>query len=399
VLVVIRDGKELSLKASFVVQLFRLSGNSRLLYIIRNRDEKFKEKWRYNQIELATTTTGILLYFFLMMLKSPKDLHDGILRRLFHHRKAKLLVNDGFLSVFSESLYQYFATSGRTDGVLRVLRGLASPKIFLVDEFLSINTVKLKMLAQLGPIIYVSQDLAYQRYSYNDNFVAKNLMYKLEREAIALADVVIACSERDRLKYIEMGAKKAVFYPNIYPVTEFEPSDKDQTPSISIVLRGHWGSRASRSLEEIFEALSKVHKKIRVYIIGIEPQQVSRNIELHQIGFIPSKLDYLRTLSKSWIGINIGIHMAGSNERKYDYAMAGLVVLSDKLGARGDLLPYEYTYVDSHDLAAKLDQLLDFGKEKIAEMGTQNRKHAISLAKKQREKLLNTINSMIFRDS
>jgi hypothetical protein len=196
-----------------------------------------------------------------------------------------------------------------------------------------------------------------------------------------------------------MGARKAVFYPNIYPVTEFEPSDKDQTPSISIVLRGHWGPRAGRSLEEIFEALSYVHRKIRVYIIGIEPQQVSRNIELQRFEFIPSKLDYLRTISKSWIGINLGIHMAGSNERKYDYAMAGLVVFSDKLGARGDLLPHEYTYVDSHDLAAKLDQLLEFRKEKIVEMGTQNRKHAISLADKQREKLLKTINSIIFPNS
>jgi len=399
VLVVIRDGKELSLKASFVVQLFGLSANSRLLYVIRNREEKFKEKWGYNQIELATTTTGILLYFFLMMLKSPRDLHDGILRRLFHRRKAHLLVNEGFLSVLSEALYQYFATSGRTDGVLHVLRDLTSPKIFLVDEFLSINTFKLKMLTQLGPIIYVSQDLACQRYGYSDNFIAKNLMYKLERDAIALADVVIACSERDKLKYIEMGARKAVFYPNIYPVTEFEPSDKDQTPSISIVLRGHWGPRAGRSLEEIFEALSYVHRKIRVYIIGIEPQQVSRNIELQRFEFIPSKLDYLRTISKSWIGINLGIHMAGSNERKYDYAMAGLVVFSDKLGARGDLLPHEYTYVDSHDLAAKLDQLLEFRKEKIVEMGTQNRKHAISLADKQREKLLKTINSIIFPNS
>ena len=91
--------------------------------------------------------------------------------------------------------------------------------------------------------------------------------------------------------------------------------------------------------------------------------------------------------------------MAGSNERKYDYAMAGLVVFSDKLGARGDLLPNEYTYVDGYDLAAKLDQLLEFGKEKLTEMGTQNRKHTISLADKQRERLLRTINTIIFHHS
>ena len=217
-------------------------------------------------------------------------------------------------------------------------------------------------------------------------------MYKLERDAVALSDLVVACSERDRLKYLEMGAKKVLFYPNIYPITEFEPACKEPEPCISIVLRGHWGSRADRSLEEIFKALSCVDRKIKVYVIGIKPEHVPKNVKLQHYECIPNKLDYLKILSKSWIGINIGIHMGGSNERKYDYAMAGLVVFSDSIGARGDLLPHEYTYVDSYDLAAKLDQLLEFGKEKIEEMGAQNREQALSLAKQQREKLLTTVN-------
>ena len=279
------------------------------------------------------------------------------------------------------------------------MRNERSPKIFLVDEFLSINTVKLKALAQLGPIVYVSQDLACQRYSYGDNLVAKKLVFKLERDAIKLMDLVIACSERDKLQYIKMGAKKAVFYPNIYPVTEFEPRLKDETPSICIILRGRWGPQANRSLEEIFEALSLVNQELRVYMIGTQPQRVSKNIALKQFEFIPNKLDYLELLSKARIGINIGIHLAGSNERKYDYAMAGLVVFSDKLGARGDLLPHEYTYIDSYDLAAKLEEMLEFGKEKITEMGTQNRKQALSLAENQQETILKTIDSIIIRDS
>jgi hypothetical protein len=261
-LVVIRDGGELSPKASFVAQLFRLSSNTRFLYVFRKETEKFREKWGHNQIELATSITGILVYFFLMMLKSPKDLHDGILRRLFHRRRENVLINKGFLSVLSQALYQYFARSARTDGLIRFLRKLNSPKIFLVDEFLSLNSVNLKMLKCLGPIIYVSQDLAYNRFGFGDNFIAKKLMYKLERDAIALADLVIACSEMERLKYVEMGAGKVISYPNIYPITEFEPCDKDPAPSISIVLPKHWGSRADRSLEEILKALSCVDRKI-----------------------------------------------------------------------------------------------------------------------------------------
>lgn len=338
-LVVIKDDEELSPKASFVAQLFRSSSNIRFLYVLRKEEEKFTEKWSHNKIELATSTKGIWVYFFLMMLKSPKDLRDGILARLFHRRRARVLIHEGFLSVLSQALYQYFASSARTDRLICFLTKLNSPKIFLIDEFVSLNTVNLKMLKHIGPVIYVSQDLAYNHFDFAENFIAKKLMYKLERDAIALADVVIASSEMERLKYVEMGARKAIFYPNIYPITEFEPCDKDQVPSISIVLPKHWGSRGDRSLEEIFKALSCVDRRIRVYMIGIEPQQVPRNIGLQYYERIPGKLDYLRTLSKSWIGINIGIHMGGTNQKKYDYAMAGLVVFSDNLGIEETCFP------------------------------------------------------------
>jgi hypothetical protein len=395
VLVVIRDGWGLlSPKASLVAQLFRSNSNTRFLYVFRKEEEKFREKWVDNQVELATSARGIFLYYFLMMLKSPKDLRDGLIRRFFHRRRDHVLINEGFLSVLSQALYQYYARSARTDSLLRFLKKLNSPKVFLIDEFWSLNSVNLTRLKDLGFIIYISQDLAFNRFGFGDNYVAKRLMYKLERDAISLADVVIACSERDRLKYAEMGAKKTIFYPNIYPITEFEPSDKDQMPSISIVLREHWGFRAERSLKEIFKALSYLNRKIRVYVIGMEPQRVPKNVDLQYCKFFPNMLDYLRTLSKSWIGINVGVHKGGTNERKYDAALAGTVVLSDNLGARGDLLPYEYTYIDSCDLAGKLKRLLDFNKEKLTQMGIQNRKEAIYLAEKQKDKLLRMIESL-----
>lgn len=394
-LVVIRDGEEPSQKASFVAQLFRLTSNTRVLYVFRKEKKKFKEKWCYNKIELSTSPIGILLYYCLMFLQSPKDLHDGLLRRFFHRKKKHVLINDGFISVLSQSLYQYFARSARNEGLIQYLKKLDSPKIFLVDEFWSLNSINLKELKDLGTIIYVSQDLAYNRFGFRDNFVAKKLMYKLERNAIALADVVIACSERDRLQYVEMGARNAFFYPNIYPVSGFEPDAKDQDPSISIVLHKHWGPRAYQPLAEILKALSYIDSKIRVYLIGVEPKQIPKNIDLQHYNYIQNKFDYLNILSKSWIGMNIGIHMGGTNQKKYDYAMSGTVVFSDSLGSRGDLLPYEYTFVDYQDMIAKLKRLLAFGKEKITELGMQNRKEAIFLARKQRKLLLKVVKSIL----
>ena len=244
-----------------------------------------------------------------------------------------MLINDGFLSILSQVLYYYFATSARTEGLMRFFRRLKTPKIFLIDEFWSIKTVNMQELKNLGRIIYVSQDIASNRYGFQDNLITKELMYKFEQPPIVLADVVIACSERDKLRYIEMGAKKAIFYPNIYPIKEFVPGIKDESPCISIVTRGHWGPKADRSLEEIFKALSASRRTIKVvHVIGIKPKQIPNNIKLQHFDFIPNKLDYLKILDKSWIGINIGFHMAGSNERKYDYAMAGLVVFSRYFG-------------------------------------------------------------------
>ena len=74
--------------------------------------------------------------------------------------------------------------------------------------------------------------------------------------------------------------------------------------------------------------------------------------------------------------------------------MAGLVVFSDKLGARGDLLPHEYTFTDIFDLTAKLQQLVNLGKEEVAAMGAENRRYALSLAKQKHDELSMKIKDM-----
>src|SRR5208283_2045965 len=155
---------------------------------------------------------------------------------------------------------------------------------------------------------------------------------------------------------------------------------------------GHWGQTAQKSLEKVLASLACTGQLIKVYLIGVSPKNVPKNIQFAHYDYIPSREEYLKTLSKSWVGINLGIHSGGSNQRKYDYAIAGLAVFSDTFGARGDLLPNEYTYVDDADLVAKLKQFLNLGKEKIIEMGQQNRNQALSLAKEKRQELINIIN-------
>ena len=392
-IVVINDGGRLSLKMDTVVQIFALTTNEHYFYIFRKANSRFEEKWVKNQINLANTPSGNIAHFLLMLVKNPRTLHNGLLRRIYR-KKSNVLFEEGFLSILGQALGEYFDKATIQNNLVRFLKKENSRKIFLIDESVSARLVNLRILKNLGTIIYVSQDVASDRYGLGENVLTKPLMYKLEYDAIKLADLVVACSERDCIHYLEMGAKKAVFYPNIYPI-EFEGYQKDEQPSISIVLKGHWGQRVEKSLQEIMSAISLVNRQIRVYIIGIKPTQVPKNVILKHFEVIPERVEYLRLLSKSWIGINMGVHRGGTNQRKYDYALAGLFVLSDMLGARGDLLPREGTYIDSYDLAAKLEQLLKLGKEQIVEMGAENRKTVLSLAKEQRQVLMKAINKVL----
>jgi glycosyltransferase involved in cell wall biosynthesis len=383
-LVIIRDSwAEISQKARFVAKTFGANSNVNILHIVRKDGDRFREQWRPGKVELSTSTSGVLFSYLLIMLKSPRDVHDRILRRLLKREPGYTLVTEGFISVISKTLNHYFAATARSDKILPFLRNMNMPKIFLIDEFTSIKTLDLKLLKQMGLVVYVSQDVASENFDFRVNSISRCLMYKLELDVLRIADLVIACSERDQLRYLEMGAKSVVFYPNIYPNKEFEPCLKEDEPRICISFQSRWGKKGIEDFYSIFEALSKIGEKIKVCAIGVKPQRVPGNIELEYYKYIPSKLDYMRILSKSWIGINIGIHKGGSNERKYDYAMAGLVVFSDIFGCRGDLLPHEYTYLDNNDLAAKLGQLVKLGQEKIIEMGIENRKQALSLAEEQ----------------
>ena len=394
-LIIIRNDEKLSPKTNFIVKLLRQNSNNKIIYVFKKKNEKFKERWRYDQVQLSFSTKGLLVYYLLMILKSPRQRCNGLMVRLSLMKSKRMLTGEGFLSTLSRVLYLRFGASARASRLMSLLNKLEIPKVFLIDEFVSLNCLDLKKLSLLGPIIYVSQDIAYNRFGFGDNFITKKIMFRLEQDSIAYADLIVACSEREKLKYLQMGAKYAIFYPNIYPTKEFKPANKDEMPSISIVLRAHWGSIAEESLEKIFNALAYLNSQIRVYMIGMRPKNVPKNVKLEYRNFIPSKLDYLNLLSKSWIGLNVGVHMAGTNERKYDYAEAGTVVFSDSLGVRGDLLPHEYTYVDSHDLAAKLGQLLEFGKDSLVEMGVENRLIALSLAEKKRKQILDTLNKII----
>lgn len=395
-LIIIRNNAKLSRKTKFIIQLIRQSSHKqKILCVFKKENEKFCEKRSCDYVQLPYSIMGIITYYSLIMLRSPEEFRNALIRRLSNAKPKHVLAETGFLSMLRNALYLRFGSSARADSLLKMLNNLKSPKVFLVDEFKSLNCIDLKKLRLLGSIIYVSQDVAYNQYGFQKSFITRKLMFRLERDAIANVDLVVACSETEKLKYLDMGAKKAIFYPNIYPTKKFEPDKKDEIPSISIILRDHWGFRAKQSLRKVFNAIEGINRQLKVCLIGMKPPRIPNNITLEHHRFIQSKMDYLKLLSRSWIGINIGIHMAGTNERKYDYAEAGLVVFSDTIGVRGDLLPNEFSYVDSHDLTAKLKQLLEFDSAMLFQMGKANRSQVLSLAEKERLKTFGYLSQIV----
>lgn len=389
-LIVIRNGEKISAKTKFILDLYK-DFNKEAFYALKQENGKLGEKWLKNKVHLSSSKKGMILYYMLMLVKDPKDIRNGLMARLSLRKRMNLLTEEGLLSTLSRTFSLYFGSSGQINNFMNYLGTINCSKTFLIDEFVSLRCLDLKKLKTMGSLIYVSQDIAYKRFGFGDNSITRQLMVKFEKEPLANFDLVVACSELERFTYLQMGAKKVIYYPNFYPTKKFKLDRKDDTPSISIVLRPHWGSVAECSLNKIFNVLTRLNCEITVYMFGIKPKTIPKNAKLNYFDFLPNKTDYLQVLSRSWIGINVGIHKGGTNERKYDYAEAGLVVVSDSFGSRGDLLPHEYSYVDSQDLEKKMTDLIKIGKQRLKKMGEENRKMSLMLAESQRMKLLNVV--------
>ncbi len=113
-LVVIREGEKLSPKTVLAIRLLKSNVNDEIIYVTK-KTKTFSENWdsKSNTLELSTSFSAICTYYLLMFLKSPHDLRDGIIRRLFNKKKQHVIVSEGFLSILSETLYYHFATKSR----------------------------------------------------------------------------------------------------------------------------------------------------------------------------------------------------------------------------------------------------------------------------------------------
>jgi hypothetical protein len=261
-------------------------------------------------------------------------------------------------------------------------------------------------------IIYLSHDF----YLDSVPSLLRSTVKTYEGNLIENTDLVVVSGCRDKELYRkEYGLKeeKLVTYANVFPpidppytLNKLEKTIiQDKYSQISIVLNAGFKLSEENLRQYVYEVNEAVKEMegLRVVALGDRISKVAREIKwgnnkLDVSPHIPDRISFLNYLSRGHIGINYAYKPMGTNVKRFDFALAGLVILSRIMGARGELLPYEYTYLDYADLKVKLSKMLGYDLENLKKMGYKNRVEALNIASKSYRELKEKISQHLGRN-
>ena len=254
--------------------------------------------------------------------------------------------------------------------------------------YLSIRHIFDKLVKHSMAILYLSHNFEPEFTSLK---IFRERIKKIEKEIMNKADVIFAASMRDSRIFEHkygISCRKIVVFPNIFPLEGLKLS-KEKMRSVSLVVSGKWNRKyVEKMLEKLHRSILICQSVDKIIFVGPILSKFSRRKKwpcmVEAYDFIESRREFLETIGKAHVGLNFSFRLGGTNVRKYDYALTEQVVLSDMLGARGDLLPHEYAFVDEYDLASKIDQIFD---RDYLKMGEENALFAHKLYKKAKEKI------------
>ena len=328
---------------------------------------------------IAEITGGRLIH---VAIREPRGMHRTGLDNI-------ILVELSRASLLARMLLKPFASilgsrsSARALGLRALkLRGRDRHKLLkLVDTgtlvvldslrgYLAARGVVQAIRRKAGLTVYLGHNFEADYYSS-----LRSMVMRLEGEAIRSSDLVIAASLRDMLRYTrDLGApeEKTMVFPNIFPPRGEYLQRKNSSKTMAIITGPEYCGeilRISRMLGE--------NKELEVLVFGGRCRKidgVAPNVKT--IGFIESRREFLSKLSKAHIGLNYGLWLGGSSTKRYDYALAGLAVASNSIGARGYPLPGEICFADEYDLAAKVEAI-PVGE--AVEMGEANHRRVLEI--------------------
>lgn len=266
---------------------------------------------------------------------------------------------------------------------------LQNKLIAVVDGPLGITlyTSIVKGFPKEHKLIYLSHDALEDKYH---GFWLRILKDR-EKEVIKHASLILVSSIRDKFKFIDKYKnidEKIIVFPNIYPPKYDDLSDVEKYDVMTIVIVGNWLLASDKYFTKLLHKLYEFTKnKFKLIYINKHPKiPMPKHVEYYQ--YIKNRKEYLKTLAKAHIGINYALQSGGSNVKKYDYALAGLTIMSGGTGFRGEYLPGEITFLDYHDLIGKLSMI---SIDEAIRLGKINLRTARTLHEKATRDLTNTL--------
>jgi len=242
----------------------------------------------------------------------------------------------------------------------------------------------------------------YLSYDYEPDFVRSRPFLAMTRrridEALKQTDLLVTASEMDERRYLAhrvLGEERMVRYPNVFFPEGLLPPTRE-TPHDAIVvvtIQSGWSGRAGavRDARELLDALRRVPGEARLRVVAVGPQLpgllrkgLPPGVELSVLERMPNRLDFLKALSAAHVGLNLGRWVGGTNVKKYDYAISGLVVLSNRTGSRGEKMPHELVF-DDGGLSQRLAELAELGLDTLHRMGLENREWAERVSRRSSE--------------
>jgi len=208
-----------------------------------------------------------------------------------------------------------------------------------------------------------------------------------------LDPLTIVVSYRDKILYEEAAKlSRVLVFPNIYPPVDekFEPQvpgKQVERDVLRVVAVKGADPHYSMKLAEFIKLAKKYYmRNMKLTVITshkptYEPlgALADGKISIRVMGNIPDRFEFLKALSEHHIGLIelYGKRGGGTNVRKYDYALAGIVPASLWWNIPGEPIN-EIPFLDLPDLVAKLTYLTP---EELYKRGLENQTRALEIYK------------------
>lgn len=260
-------------------------------------------------------------------------------------------------------------------------------------------TQRLKALCQTQPLVVVSHPYCYPmlRQVYQGDFVYEahnveadlkhsilghspehwQLIVDTERACAQQASLVVACSQQDAQRLIELyqlDSNKVVVVANGADTSQTQPATPEQKQQARLALgilpetlvaifMGSYHGPNNEALEHIIK-LAQASPAVTFIVLG----SVARHAELAMLT-LPSNLRLVGVVSESEkacylaasdVALNPTTSGSGTNLKMLDYAAAGLLIVSTPFGGRGGVLQEGDDYV-ALSLAAMPNYLNQLG--------------------------------------